>query len=166
MSSLSVKLKNKKIKLSRLAKVLNVTRPTLYRYIDLFEQGNHSQIPQIALTMLNQLNRDDQAISKGAILPVTGTPVTDLIQQPRLIKEQIINLVRGFDEPKDSASLFHLLEILRSTKTRSLLALVSKLATISGKNLPSGKLENEIEWLLDYILHKHGKTNVDEIIIK
>jgi hypothetical protein len=166
MSQLSVNLKTKKIKLSRLAQVLHVTRPTLYRYIDLFDQGKQSKIPQSALTMFNQLNQPNQKIAKGAILPVTGTPVTDLIQQPRLIKEHLIKLIRGMDESSDSANLVNLLDILRSTKTRSLLSLVSKLAAISGKNLPSGKLENEIEWLLDYILHKHEKTKVDQILIK
>jgi hypothetical protein len=39
LRSLSVKLKEQNVKLARLANVLRITRPTLYRYIELFDQN-------------------------------------------------------------------------------------------------------------------------------
>jgi hypothetical protein len=165
MSSIYVKLKKERIQLSRLATVMNVTRPTLYRYLNLYDQGEHSLIPNPALKVLNRLNQDN-AINPDSLLPISHKSVSTLLRKPRLVKEQLIALIRNMDDSTHEALLIQLLEILKHTKSINLIALTSRLAMISGKNLPSGKLENEIEWLLDYILHKHEKQSVDKVYFK
>ena len=54
LKRLSVKIKEQKIKLARLASVLNITRPTLYRYIDLFDQ-NQKQLGNTLWSIADQL---------------------------------------------------------------------------------------------------------------
>jgi hypothetical protein len=59
-----------------------------------------------------------------------------------------------------------LMTTLTSGKSRSLLHLVKRLSGIANKQLTTGKLEIEVEWLLDYILHKYNKTQPNETFFK
>ncbi len=162
LKPLSVKLKEQKIKLARLANVLHITRPTLYRYIELFDQNQKLLIPKRARIVLSQLNTNTIASTPIPILPIPGTTPEDLYRKVAKPKQVLLKLIQSLDEDKDSLLIQDLLTLLRTGKQLSILRLVKRLSFLVGKNMPSGKLEHEVEWLIDYITHKHSKDSVNE----
>jgi len=159
---LSVKLKDKKIKLARLASVLNITRPTLYRYIELFDQNQKQLIPKQARVALTEIDTHTDRHAVVPVLSIPGTSPQDLLRKVSKPKESLIKLIQTLDEEKDLGLIQDLLTVLRTGKQHSILRLVKRLSVLVDKNMPSGKLEHEIEWLIDYITHKHSKETVNE----
>ena len=162
LKALSVKLKEQKIKLARLASVLHITRPTLYRYIELFDQNQKLLIPKRARRVLSQLDNHSSNSKPTPILPIPGTTPQDLYRKVAKPKQVLLKLIQSLDEDKDSLLIQDLLTLLRTGKQLSILRLVKRLSFLVGKNMPSGKLEHEVEWLIDYITHKHSKDSVNE----
>jgi hypothetical protein len=162
LKTLSVKLKEQKIKLARLANVLHITRPTLYRYIELFDQNQKLLIPKRARIVLSQLDTNTSGSTPNPILPIPGTTPQDLYRKVAKPKQVLLKLIQSLDEDKDSLLIQDLLTLLRTGKQLSILRLVKRLSFLVGKNMPSGKLEHEVEWLIDYITHKHSKDSVNE----
>jgi hypothetical protein len=162
LKTLSVKLKDQKIKLARLANVLHITRPTLYRYIELFDQNQKILIPKRARMVLSQLDTNTSGRTSSPILPIPGTTPQDLYRKVAKPKQVLLKLIQSLDEDKDSLLIQDLLTLLRTGKQLSILRLVKRLSFLVGKNMPSGKLEHEVEWLIDYITHKHSKDSVNE----
>ncbi len=162
LKRLSVKIKEQKIKLARLASVLNITRPTLYRYLELFDQNQQHLIPKQARTVLTQIDTNASTSTTSPILSIPGTTPQDLLRKVAKPKETLIKLIQTLDEDRDRSLIQDLLTLLRTGKQQSLLRLVKRLSFLVGKNMPSGKLEHEVEWLIDYITHKHSKDNVNE----
>ena len=160
--TLSVKLKEQKIKLARLASVLHITRPTLYRYLELFDQNQQHLIPKQARTVLTQIDSNAGTSAASPMLSIPGTTPQDLLRKVTKPKETLIKLIQTLDEDRDHSLIQDLLTLLRTGKQQSLLRLVKRLSFLVGKNMPSGKLEHEVEWLIDYITHKHSKDNVNE----
>lgn len=160
--TLSVKLKEQKIKVARLASVLHITRPTLYRYLELFDQNKKQLIPKQARMVLQQIEENSIRSVSSPILSIPGTTPQDLLRKVAKPKEALIKLIQSLDEEKDGSLIQDLLTLLRTGKQQSLLRLVKRLSFLVGKNMPSGKLEHEVEWLIDYITHKHSKDNVNE----
>ena len=70
------------------------------------------------------------------------------------------------DDIRDVSLMEDLMTTLTSGKSRSLLHLVKRLSGIANKQLTTGKLEIEVEWLLDYILHKYNKAQPNETFFK
>jgi len=162
IKSLSVKLKEQKIKLARLASVLHITRPTLYRYLELFDQKQKHLIPKQARMVLQQIDENSIRNVSSPLLSIPGTTPQDLLRKVAKPKEALIKLIQSLNEEKDGSLIQDLLTVLRTGKQQSLLRLVKRLSFLVGKNMPSGKLENEVEWLIDYITHKHSKDRVNE----
>jgi hypothetical protein len=166
LRSLSVKLKEQNVKLARLAKVLRITRPTLYRYIELFDQNQKQLIPKQALLLLSQLHQKTSVLTKEDVLSIPGSTPSDLFRKKQNLKASLIKLIQQLDESSDEGLIEDLLMTLTSGKSRSLLRLVKRLSGITNKQLTTGKLENEVEWLLDYILHKYNKSEPNETLFK
>lgn len=166
LRSLSVKLKEQNVKLARLAKVLRITRPTLYRYIELFDQNQKQLIPKQALLLLTQLNQKTTVLTKEDVLPIPGSTPEDLFRKKPNLKASLIKLIQQLDEQNDNVLMEDLMTTLTSGKRKSLLHLVKRLSGIANKQLTTGKLEIEIEWLLDYILHKYNKPQPNETFFK
>jgi len=162
LKALSVKLKEQKIKLARLASVLHITRPTLYRYIELFDQNQKLLIPKRARMVLSHLDNHSSQSKPTPILPIPGTTPQDLYRKVAKPKAVLLKLIQALEEDKDALLIEDLLTLLRTGKQQSLLRLVKRLSVLVGKNMPSGKLEHEVEWLIDYITHKHSKDSVNE----
>lgn len=49
---LRAKLKNSQVRLFELANYLNISRPTLYRYLQLYEDENYDQVEKKSLDLL------------------------------------------------------------------------------------------------------------------
>ncbi len=162
IKTLSVKLKEQKIKLARLASVLHITRPTVYRYIELFDQNQKNLIPKHARHVLTQLHIKPNIHEPAVVLPIPGTIPQDLLRKVPKPKEVLFKLLQTLNEEKDLNLIQDLITLLRTGKQQSILRLVKRLSLLVGKNMPSGKLEHEVEWLIDYITHKHSKDNVHE----
>ena len=166
LRSLSVKLKEQNVKLARLAKVLRITRPTLYRYLELFDQNKKELIPKQALLLLSQLNQKTTNLTKEDVLSIPGSTPSDLFRKQPNLKAALIKVIQQLDDVSDLTLMEDLMTTLTSGKSRSLLHLVKRLSGIANKQLTTGKLEIEVEWLLDYILHKYNKAQPNEIFFK
>ena len=166
LRSLSVKLKEQNVKLARLAKVLRITRPTLYRYLELFDQNQKQLIPKQALLLLSQLHQKTSVLTKEDVLSIPGSTPSDLFRKKPNLKASLIKLIQELDESSDENLIEDLMTTLTSGKSRSLLHLVKRLSSITNKQLTTGKLETEVEWLLDYILHKYNKSQPNETFFK
>ena len=166
LRSLSVKLKEQNVKLARLAKVLRITRPTLYRYIELFDQNKKELIPKQALLLLSQLHQKTTILTKEDVLSIPGSTPNDLFRKQPNLKVALIKVIQQLDEVRDLSLMEDLMTTLTSGKSRSLLHLVKRLSGIANKQLTTGKLEIEVEWLLDYILHKYNKAQPNETFFK
>lgn len=166
LRSLSVKLKEQNVKLARLAKVLRITRPTLYRYIELFDQNKKELIPKQALLLLSQLHQKTTILTKEDVLSIPGSTPNDLFRKQPNLKVALIKVIQQLDEVRDLSLMEDLMTTLTSGKSRSLLHLVKRLSGIASKQLTTGKLEIEVEWLLDYILHKYNKAQPNETFFK
>ena len=166
LRSLSVKLKEQNVKLARLAKVLRITRPTLYRYLELFDQNKKELIPKQALLLLSQLNQKTTNLRKEDVLSIPGSTPSDLFRKQPNLKAALIKVIQQLDDVSDLTLMEDLMTTLTSGKSRSLLHLVKRLSGIANKQLPTGKLEIEVEWLLDYILHKYNKSQPNETFFK
>jgi hypothetical protein len=166
LRSLSVKLKEQNVKLARLAKVLRITRPTLYRYIELFDQNKKELIPKQALLLLSQLHQKTTILTKEDVLSIPGSTPGDLFRKQPNLKVALIKVIQQLDEVRDLSLMEDLMTTLTSGKSRSLLHLVKRLSGIASKQLTTGKLEIEVEWLLDYILHKYNKAQPNETFFK
>jgi hypothetical protein len=164
--SLSVKLKEQNVKLARLAKVLRITRPTLYRYIELFDQNKKDLIPKQALLLLSQLHQKTTNLTKEDVLSIPGSTPSDLFRKQPNLKAALIKVIQQLDDVSDLTLMEDLMTTLTSGKSRSLLHLVKRLSGIANKQLTTGKLEIEVEWLLDYILHKYNKSQPNERFFK
>ena len=160
--TLSVKLKEQKIKLARLASVLHITRPTLYRYIELFDRNQKDLIPKHARHVLTQIHIKPNIHEPSVVLAIPGSNPQDLLRKVSKPKEVLFKLLQTLSEEKDLHLIQDLIVLLRSGKQQSILRLVKRLALLVGKNMPSGKLEHEVEWLIDYITHKHSKETVHQ----
>jgi hypothetical protein len=166
LRSLSVKLKEQNVKLARLAKVLRITRPTLYRYIELFDQNKKELIPKQALLLLSQLHQKTTILTKEDVLSIPGSTPSDLFRKQPNLKAALIKVIQQLDDIRDVSLMEDLMTTLTNGKSRSLLHLVKRLSGIANKQLTTGKLEIEVEWLLDYILHKYNKAQPNEIFFK
>jgi hypothetical protein len=166
LRSLSVKLKEQNVKLARLAKVLRITRPTLYRYLELFDQNKKELIPKQALLLLSQLNQKTTNLTKEDVLSIPGSTPSDLFRKQPNLKAALIKVIQQLDDVSDLTLMEDLMTTLTSGKSRSLLHLVKRLSGIANKQLTTGKLEIEVEWLLDYILHKYNKSQPNETFFK
>jgi hypothetical protein len=166
LRSLSVKLKDQNVKLARLAKVLRITRPTLYRYIELFDQNKKELIPKQALLLLSQLHQKTTILTKEDVLSIPGSTPSDLFRKQPNLKAALIKVIQQLDDIRDVSLMEDLMTTLTNGKSRSLLHLVKRLSGIANKQLTTGKLEIEVEWLLDYILHKYNKAQPNEIFFK
>ena len=166
LRSLSVKLKEQTVKLARLAKVLRITRPTLYRYLELFDQNKKELIPKQALLLLSQLNQKTTNLTKEDVLSIPGSTPSDLFRKQPNLKAALIKVIQQLDDVRDLTLMEDLMTTLTSGKSRSLLHLVKRLSGIANKQLTTGKLEIEVEWLLDYILHKYNKSQPNETFFK
>ncbi len=166
LRSLSVKLKEQNVKLARLAKVLRITRPTLYRYLELFDQNKKEFIPKQALLLLSQLHQKTTNLTKEDVLSIPGSTPSDLFRKQPNLKAALIKVIQQLDDVSDLTLMEDLMTTLTSGKSRSLLHLVKRLSGIANKQLTTGKLEIEVEWLLDYILHKYNKSQPNEIFFK
>jgi hypothetical protein len=166
LRSLSVKLKEQNVKLARLAKVLRITRPTLYRYIELFDQNKKDLIPKQALLLLSQLHQKTTSLTKEDVLSIPGSTPSDLFRKQPNLKAALIKVIQQLDDVSDLTLMEDLMTTLTSGKSRSLLHLVKRLSGIANKQLTTGKLEIEVEWLLDYILHKYNKSQPNERFFK
>ncbi len=166
LSSLSVKLKEQNVKLARLANVLRITRPTLYRYIELFDQHKKELIPKQALLLLSQLHQKTTILTKEDVLSIPGSTPSDLFRKQPNLKAALIKVIQQLDDIRDVSLMEDLMTTLTSGKSRSLLHLVKRLSGIANKQLTTGKLEIEVEWLLDYILHKYNKAQPNETFFK
>lgn len=162
MTKVSVKLKAKKIKLSRLAKVLHVTRPTLYRYVELYDTNQRSKLPKRAFEILQSIDRQPIEKTNLTNIPISGVSMDELLRKQPKAKETLIKLIQILREEEDASLIHDLILLLRSGKQQSILRLVKRLSHLVGKSMPSGKLEHEVEWLIDYITHKHTKNEVAE----
>jgi hypothetical protein len=163
---LSVKLREQNVKLARLAKVLRITRPTLYRYLELFDQNKKELIPKQALLLLSQLNQKTTNLTKEDVLSIPGSTPSDLFRKQPNLKAALIKVIQQLDDVSDLTLIEDLMTTLTSGKSRSLLHLVKRLSGIANKQLTTGKLEIEVEWLLDYILHKYNKSQPNETFFK
>jgi hypothetical protein len=166
LRSLSVKLKEQNVKLARLAKVLRITRPTLYRYLELFDQNKKELIPKQALLLLSQLHQKTTILTKEDVLSIPGSTPSDLLRKQPNLKAALIKVIQQLDDVSDLTLMEDLMTTLTSGKSRSLLHLVKRLSGIANKQLTTGKLEIEVEWLLDYILHKYNKSQPNETFFK
>jgi hypothetical protein len=166
LRSLSVKLKEQNVKLARLAKVLRITRPTLYRYLELFDQNKKELIPKQALLLLSQLHQKTTILTKEDVLSIPGSTPSDLFRKQPNLKAALIKVIQQLDDVSDLTLMEDLMTTLTSGKSRSLLHLVKRLSGIANKQLTTGKLEIEVEWLLDYILHKYNKSQPNETFFK
>ena len=166
LRSLSVKLKEQNVKLARLANVLRITRPTLYRYIELFDQNKKELIPKQALLLLSQLHQKTTILTKEDVLSIPGSTPSDLFRKQPNLKAALIKVIQQLDDIRDVSLMEDLMTTLTSGKSRSLLHLVKRLSGIANKQLTTGKLEIEVEWLLDYILHKYSKAQPNETFFK
>ena len=166
LRSLSVKLKEQNVKLARLAKVLRITRPTLYRYIELFDQNKKELIPKQALLLLSQLHQKTTILTKEDVLSIPGSTPSDLFRKQPNLKAALIKVIQQLDDIRDVSLMEDLMTTLTNGKSRSLLHLVKRLSGIANKQLTTGKLEIEVEWLLDYILHKYNKAQPNETFFK
>jgi hypothetical protein len=166
LRSLSVKLKEQNVKLARLANVLRITRPTLYRYIELFDQNKKELIPKQALLLLSQLHQKTTILTKEDVLSIPGSTPSDLFRKQPNLKAALIKVIQQLDDIRDVSLMEDLMTTLTNGKSRSLLHLVKRLSGIANKQLTTGKLEIEVEWLLDYILHKYNKAQPNEIFFK
>jgi hypothetical protein len=166
LRSLSVKLKEQNVKLARLAKVLRITRPTLYRYLELFDQNKKELIPKQALLLLSQLHQKTTNLTKEDVLSIPGSTPSDLFRKQPNLKAALIKVIQQLDDVSDLTLMEDLMTTLTSGKSRSLLHLVKRLSGIANKQLTTGKLEIEVEWLLDYILHKYNKSQPNETFFK
>lgn len=164
--SLSVKLKEQNVKLARLANVLRITRPTLYRYLELFDQNKKDLIPKQALLLLTQLHQKTTTLTKEDVLSIPGSTPSDLFRKQPNLKAALIKVIHQLDDVRDVSLMEDLMATLTSGKSRSLLHLVKRLSGIANKTLTTGKLEIEVEWLLDYILHKYNKAQPNETFFK
>jgi hypothetical protein len=158
--SLSVKFQQQKIKLARLAKVLKITRPTLYRYLSLYDQKQTTLIPKSALQVLQLF--DQMADGKIVTLPPTLIHLQETLQPAPRVKASLIRSIQAFDETHHQHFLGDLLTTINSGKSRALLRLVKRLSTVVSKTLPASKIESEIDWFLDYLLHKYSKDEPNE----
>ena len=166
LRSLSVKLKEQNVKLARLANVLRITRPTLYRYIELFDQNKKELIPKHALLILSQLNQKTTKLTKKDFLPIPGLTPDALFRKKPNLKASLMKVIQELDDTSDVVLMEDLMATLTSGKSRSLLHLVKRLSGIANKQLTTGKLAIEVEWLLDYILHKYNKAQPNETFFK
>lgn len=166
LRSLSVKLKEQNVKLARLANVLRITRPTLYRYLELFDQNKKDLIPKQALLLLTQLHQKTTTLTKEDVLSIPGSTPSDLFRKQPNLKAALIKVIHQLDDVRDVSLMEDLMTTLTSGKSRSLLHLVKRLSGIANKTLTTGKLEIEVEWLLDYILHKYNKAQPNETFFK
>ena len=166
LRSLSVKLKEQNVKLARLANVLRITRPTLYRYLDLFDQNKKELIPKHALLILSQLNQKTTKLTKEDFLPIPGLTPDALFRKKPNLKASLMKVIQELDDTSDVVLMEDLMATLTSGKSRSLLHLVKRLSGIANKQLTTGKLAIEVEWLLDYILHKYNKAQPNETFFK
>lgn len=166
LRSLSVKLKEQNVKLARLANVLRITRPTLYRYLELFDQNKKDLIPKQALLLLTQLHQKTTTLTKEDVLSIPGSTPSDLFRKQPNLKAALIKVIQQLDDVRDVSLMEDLMTTLTSGKSRSLLHLVKRLSGIANKQLTPGKLEIEVEWLLDYILHKYNKAQPNETFFK
>jgi hypothetical protein len=166
LRSLSVKLKEQNVKLARLAKVLRITRPTLYRYLELFDQNKKELIPKQALLLMSQLHQKTTNLTKEDVLSIPGSTPSDLFRKQPNLKAALIKVIQQLDDVSDLTLMEDLMTTLTSGKSRSLLHLVKRLSGIANKQLTTGKLEIEVEWLLDYILHKYNKSQPNETFFK
>lgn len=166
LRSLSVKLKEQNVKLARLANVLRITRPTLYRYLELFDQNKKDLIPKQALLLLTQLHQKTTTLTKEDVLSIPGSTPSDLFRKQPNLKAALIKVIQQLDDVRDVSLMEDLMTTLTSGKSRSLLHLVKRLSGIANKQLTTGKLEIEVEWLLDYILHKYNKAQPNETFFK
>jgi hypothetical protein len=166
LRSLSVKLKEQNVKLARLANVLRITRPTLYRYLDLFDQNKKELIPKQALLILSQLHQKTTKLTKEDFLPIPGLTPDALFRKKPNLKASLMKVIQELDDTSDVVLMEDLMATLTSGKSRSLLHLVKRLSGIANKQLTTGKLAIEVEWLLDYILHKYNKAQPNETFFK
>lgn len=166
LRSLSVKLKEQNVKLARLANVLRITRPTLYRYLELFDQNKKDLIPKQALLLLTQLHQKTTTLTKEDVLSIQGSTPSDLFRKQPNLKAALIKVIHQLDDVRDVSLMEDLMTTLTSGKSQSLLHLVKRLSGIANKQLTTGKLEIEVEWLLDYILHKYNKAQPNETFFK
>jgi hypothetical protein len=157
LRSLSVKLKEQNVKLARLANVLRITRPTLYRYIELFDQNKKE---------LSQLHQKTTKLTKEDFLPIPGLTPDALFRKKPNLKASLMKVIQELDDTSDVVLMEDLMATLTSGKSRSLLHLVKRLSGIANKQLTTGKLAIEVEWLLDYILHKYNKAQPNETFFK
>jgi transcriptional regulator with XRE-family HTH domain len=160
--SLRYKLKLQRMSLSRLANLLGITRPTIYRYLKLFDQGEIAKLPMLVVRVFTTFDNRQAPFTQSLSLPELGD-IQQFIPPHDSLKTLLKKHLDRLDDEKDYEFLKDLFIILKDKKSQSMLRLVHKLSQLTGQHLPSGKLEHEIEWLLDYILYKHGKQNVKEI---
>ncbi|MFZ9704252.1 MAG: hypothetical protein ACO3BB_03200, partial [Bacilli bacterium] len=79
-----------------MAKSLKITRPTLYRYLALYDQKQTTLIPKSALQVLQLF--DQIGDGKVVTLPPTLLHLRETLQPAPRIKASLIRSIQAFDE--------------------------------------------------------------------
>lgn len=97
---------------------------------------------------------DQLAEGKAITLPPTFRHLKEKLQPTSHLKSALIRSIKALYETHHQHFLADLLTTINSGKSRALLSLLKRLSTVISKALPASKIESEIDWFLDYLLHK------------
>ncbi len=115
--------------LSEIAERCGISRPTLYKYMEMYDMGETDQIPEEVLTLFNDVTSDE-----GNKVMLKRKMKDELIRDEREIKETRMNIDVLIDKREYLRKRYNECQHLDSEEARML-------------NTECGKIESEIEHL-------------------
>lgn len=155
------KLRNLGIKTTELSEFMKISRPSLYKYIELYESKEYKQIPEKVLRVFKYVDKYKN-LTKEQIIAYTIGEFSDIKTSDK--KEAVRNylLNKGMNDPK-----IDLMYVLATTD--SLDAVVQYLAS-AGKILDEGEMDDSKIYQVSRLVNlKHDimtNTPLDEEEIK
>ena len=101
------KLKELDIKKTELANYLNISRPTMYKFIDLYENGNKGEINKKVLKLFEYI-ADNEMIGKNNVIGYILNNLTDVKELESKEETDLFKNVRKYmlDNPNNEKSQF------------------------------------------------------------
>ena len=114
------KLKNLDLKLTELAGYMNVSRPTLYKFLEMYIYGEQEKLKEDVLDLFNYIDRDDVVTKKQVLRYILqkdnsskgrASPKRNRrkVEDPKLVK--IDQLIRNLND-KQKEHLINYIELI------------------------------------------------------
>jgi transcriptional regulator with XRE-family HTH domain len=147
--------KQQGITISQLAKLLKVSRPTVYAYMNRYDSNDLKSLPKRVKTLFSSF---ESPLLNEHLLPLDGdvTSTNKTYKSAYELKRKLIKKIEKL--PTSQIELLDSIRFLVDHKhTIDIVTLISKINRLISKHSPSRLIESEVNTFVDYLIHKHDE---------